>query len=120
MLQCPLVRCLLTHLTNRTSPTYFRSVFIMAQFKPKQWDIIQCVDIFSEIKEAQWLVQSMKDAISSHWKEPELIEHISYLVDNYYDKMESLIPKLDKAFEKVSPNPDVDEWLNIFKQKDKE
>jgi hypothetical protein len=34
--------------------------------------------------------------------------------------MQSLIPKLDKAFEKVSPTPDVDEWLNIFKQKDKE
>ena len=92
----------------------------MAQFQPKPCDITQCVDIFAEIKSAQWLIESMKDAISSHWKEEELIEHISYLVDNYSDKMESLIPKLDKAFEKVSPTPDVDEWLNIFKQKDKE
>lgn len=92
----------------------------MARFQPKQWDIIQCVDIFSEIKNTQWLVQSMKDALSSHWTEPELMEHIAYLVDDYYDKMQSLVPKLDKAFEKISPDPNLDELLKIFKDKDKE
>jgi hypothetical protein len=92
----------------------------MSQFQPKQWDIIQCVDIFSEIKATQWLVQSMKDAISNHWKEPELNEHLSYLIYKYYEEMTLLTEKLDTAFKKVSPTPDVDKWLNIFKQKDKE
>jgi hypothetical protein len=89
----------------------------MAQFKPKQWDIIQCVDIFSEIKTTHWLVESMKDALSSHWKDEGLDEHLSYLIHKYDEEMRLLIQKLDTAFEKVSPSPNLYELSDTILEK---
>ena len=89
----------------------------MAQFQPKPCDIIQCVDIFAEIKSAQWLVESMKDAISSHWKEQELSEHLSYLIYKYYEETQPLIEKLDTAFKKVSPSPNLYELSDNILEK---
>jgi hypothetical protein len=87
----------------------------MPQFQPDLSDVIECVDIFAEIKSAQWLVESMKDAISRHYETPELLKHISYLIYLYSDQMEELVPKLDKAFEKVQPNIDVNQlWKEIL------
>jgi hypothetical protein len=89
----------------------------MAQFQPKLSDVIDCVDIFAEIKETQWLVQSMQDAISEHWEKPELIKHLAYLISEYSDKIKELIPKLDQAFEKVQPKFDADEsWRDIIRE----
>jgi hypothetical protein len=89
----------------------------MAQFQPKLSDVIDCVDIFAEIKQAQWLVQSMQDAISGHWEKPELKEHLGYLISEYSDKIKELIPKLDQAFEKVQPEFDADEfWRDIIRE----
>jgi hypothetical protein len=73
----------------------------MSQFKPDPSDVIDCIDIFAELKASQWLVQSMQDAIETHWGEEELIEHIAYLVSIYGDKIQDLIPRLDAAFDKV-------------------
>ena len=88
----------------------------MAQFQPKLSDIINCVDIFADIKSAQWLVQSMEDAINEHWKKPELEQHLAYLIHEYSDKIKELIPKLDQAFEKVQPKFDANEfWRDVIK-----
>lgn len=89
----------------------------MPQFQPDLSDVIECVDIFAEIKSTQWLVQSMQDAVSCHYETPELLEHISYLIYLYSDQMGELISKMDQAFEKVQPNIDVNElWKEILKR----
>ena len=67
-------------------------------------DIIDCIDIFAELKDTQWLIQSMQDAISNHWEEKELVEHLSFLISIYGEKIEEIIPRLDAAFEKVHPS----------------
>jgi hypothetical protein len=88
----------------------------MAQFQPELSDVINCVDIFAEIKEAQWLVQSMEDAISEHWEKPDLTNHLAYLIHEYSDKIKELIPKLDQAFEKVQPTFDANElWRDLIR-----
>ena len=89
----------------------------MAQFQPKLSDVIDCVDIFAEIKQAQWLVQSMEDAIAERWEKPELINHLAYLIHEYSDKIKELIPKLDQAFEKVQPEFDANEfWRDLIRE----
>jgi hypothetical protein len=89
----------------------------MPQFQPELLDVIECVDIFAEIKSTYWLVQSIQDAIARHYEGPELLEHISYLINLYSDQMDELIPKLDQAFEKVQPNIDVNQlWKEILKK----
>ena len=87
----------------------------MAQFQPNISDINDCMDIFEEIKSAQWLVQSMKDAIARHNDVQGLLVHIAYLIYCYSDKIEELVPKLDQAFEKARAYRDFDEeWKNFI------
>jgi hypothetical protein len=76
----------------------------MAQFTVDSSDIISCIDIFDEMKDAQWLIQSMHDAISNHSEKKELIEHLYFLISIYEDKIEDLIKRLDSAFEQVFPD----------------
>jgi hypothetical protein len=87
----------------------------MAQFQPKLSDVIDCVDIFDEIKSAQWLVQSMKDAMARHDNVEKALDHIEYLIYSYSDKIEELVLKLDQAFEKVQADRDLDkEWKDFI------
>ena len=86
----------------------------MAQFQPKSSDIIDCIDIFEDIKAAQWLVQSIKDAMACHDDGKDLLDHVGYLIDCYSDNIEKLVTKFDQAFEKVKANRDVDqEWKDF-------
>jgi hypothetical protein len=86
----------------------------MPQFQPELSDVIACIDIYHHIKSAQWLIESMKDAIVNHWEHPELKDHLAYLLDNYDDKMTKLIPEMDKAIEKVEAGRDYDEEWKDF------
>jgi hypothetical protein len=87
----------------------------MAQFQPKLSDVIACVDIYHKIKDAQWLIESMKDAIVSHWEHPKLKDHLACLLDHYDDEMTKLIPEMDQAFEKVQADRDLDkEWKDFI------
>ena len=87
----------------------------MAQFQPNISDFLDCMDIFEEIKSAQWLVQSIKDAMARHNDGKDLLDHVSYLIYCYSDKIEELVPKLDQVFEKVKADRDVDqEWKDFI------
>jgi hypothetical protein len=87
----------------------------MAQFQPNISDINDCMDLFEEIKSAQCLVQSMKDAMARHDNVEKALDHIEYLIYCYSDKIEELVLKLDQAFEKARADRDFDEeWKNFI------
>lgn len=87
----------------------------MAQFQPKLSDVIDCVDIFNQIKDTQWLLQSMNDAIESRYKDPQLKDNLIYLIHEYTDKMKEQIQELSQAFEKVQADRDFDqEWKDFM------
>jgi hypothetical protein len=67
-------------------------------------DIIDCMDIFHAIKNSQWLLMSMEDAIENHYRDEMLKDHLIYLISEYHEKMENLIPLLENALEKVMIN----------------
>ena len=75
----------------------------MSQFTPNLSDVIECIDIFAELKDAQWLIQSMKDAMTNHWNDEQLINHLAFLINEYADKAQEIIPRLDSAFDKAYP-----------------
>jgi hypothetical protein len=76
----------------------------MARKTPKIFDVIECYDIYQEMKDAQWLIQSMKDATSIHWDENKLIDHLTCLLSAYEDQIKEIMPRLDAAFDKALPN----------------
>jgi len=87
----------------------------MAQFQPQLSDVIDCIDIFSQIKNTQWLLQSMNDAIESRYKDPQLTDNLIYLIHEYTDKMKEQIQELSQAFEKVQVDRDFDqEWKDFM------
>lgn len=61
--------------------------------------IFECRDLCEKITQAYYLIVSAKDARSEHWGEDGLIEHISYLLSEYEDKMEELLPILNTTLD---------------------
>lgn len=80
----------------------------MARLTPKIFDVIECYDIYQEVKNAQWLIQSMKDAIDNHWGQEKLIDHLTCLLSAYEDQIKEITPRLDAAFDKAIPNSSED------------
>lgn len=76
----------------------------MARLTPKLFDVIECYDIYQEMKDAQWLIQSMKDTMSIHWGEEKLIDHLGCLLSAYEERIKEIMPRLDTAFDKAIPN----------------
>jgi hypothetical protein len=61
--------------------------------------INDCSDVFENMMRAYYLIYSALDAIETGWGEERLIEHVSFLIDEYHQKMIELVPTLRKALE---------------------
>jgi hypothetical protein len=59
--------------------------------------IFECRDLCEEITQAYYLMESVKDAMSAHWDKDGLIDHLAYLLGEYVEKMEQLLPTLNTA-----------------------
>jgi hypothetical protein len=75
----------------------------MGQSEIESMDLIKCFDIYQELKNAQWIVQSMIDAIDIHWDDEKVIDHLSYLLSAYQEQIQEITPRLDAAFDKILP-----------------
>lgn len=105
MLLCPLVRCLLTHLTNRTSPITTRSVFIMAHCDLTKYRVIDALDKLEDVKDSQWILDCVLDILSNN-KKKNVLDKITYLLFIYQDKMQENLPILEKILNGESETED--------------
>jgi hypothetical protein len=63
--------------------------------------IKDCQDIFGVMLQAFYLVESIKDATDHREPDEQLIDQISFLVEEYRDKMADLVPMLDNALKQA-------------------
>jgi hypothetical protein len=61
--------------------------------------IFECRDLSLEITQAYYLMESAKDAMSAHWGEAGLIDHLAYLLSEYVEKVEQLLPILNATLD---------------------
>jgi hypothetical protein len=64
--------------------------------------INDCSDLFEDMMRAYYLIYSSLDAIETRWGEERLIEHISFLINEYNQKMQELAPAVREALKEAS------------------